>query len=135
MPFKEKAFGTLPTVQTFLNPTPYPCPHPVPSPPLTQDPHMPGPSIQYFPWAASTALGWVPEDLTSRWWSQKPSWGTPSVLKTQGGVVSGGRGLERSQLWYREVGRAREEQGDTSHLWEGVHSTSEVRWGGGPESS
>lgn len=80
MPFKEKAFGTLPNVQAFLNPTHTP---PI-APPVTQHPHIPCPSIQYFPWAASAAVGQVPEDLTSRWWSQKPSWGAPSVLQTRG---------------------------------------------------
>lgn len=65
MPFKEKAFGTLPNVQAFLNPTHTP---PI-APPVSQHPHIPCPSIQYFPWAASAAVGQVPEDLTSRWWS------------------------------------------------------------------
>lgn len=59
VPFKEKAFGTLPTVQTFLNPTPYPCPHPVPSPPSPRTPTCPAPPSSTSPglpvqlWAGS----------------------------------------------------------------------------------
>lgn len=84
VPSKEKAFGTFPTVQTFLNPTPHPS-HTLslsPGPPRAQS---------------------SPEDPTLRWWSQKPSQG--ASLSPRPRTAAEVRAV-RSRLWYREVGGA-----------------------------
>lgn len=106
MPSKEKAFGTSPTVQTFLNPTPHPSPHPTPQPRTSV-----GPALH------SVLLGgpdfkMVVTETTS---------GRP--LCPPGPDGSGGEGLERPRLWHREVGRL-DGNGRQLRLWNGVQSTS-----------
>lgn len=102
------------SLQDFPNCADVSEPHstPLPTPyPLAQEPHGPSPSTQSSP-----------EGPTLRWWSQKPPQGALSVPRARD--VSGGEGLERSQPWYREVGRAGRESGGTLRLWNGVQSTS-----------
>lgn len=112
---RKKPFGIFPTVQTFLNPIPHPIPHPH----LAQDPPHARPIHVSFPWAATAAVGqpqWTQlQDGDHRNYPGVPP--HPQTWEVRGGA-------SRSQLWYRETGRAGKELGDTSRLQKGVQSTS-----------